>query len=250
MNHLYRIPLIVGTILLLVSCKNNVQESQNLEFVITPEIGGQPAFTDTDTDTNGYPVSGDAGYPSQLPSDMDDSGYPAPISTHSGNGRSQTAIKSYELAYSIALDEFHPDAYLAAITPSHIMLINLGNPPVLPGWFFKFRKPDSRREFVVQVVDGIISGTTLTESAMDAGSVENPIDISQLALDSTDVLAQFQEVGTERGIWSEALAYDLELVNLEGASGSVWSVVDPLTQTWLFSIDAVTGEEVNNPYQQ
>lgn len=248
MHHLYRTFFIIGTVLLLVNCSSNTQESQSLEFVVTPEADGHPAFMDTDS---GYPVQSDnsIGYPNQPPSSANDSGYPAPISTHSNNGRTQTVIESYELANSVALNEFHSNAYLAAIIPSHIMLINLGNPPVVPGWFFKFRKPDSRREFIVQVVDDIISGTTLTESAMDAGYVENPIDIPQLTLDSTDVLVQFQEIGTERGIWSEVLAYDLELVNLEGSEGPVWSVVDPLTQEWLFSIDAITGEEVSKPYQ-
>ncbi|MFQ5399218.1 MAG: hypothetical protein ACE5E7_06425 [Anaerolineae bacterium] len=250
-NRLYRAIFSIGIISLLVSCAN-LEESTTLEFVVTPEEGGQPAFLKTDNDNMtsnsvaGYPGP-ETGYPGPLSSGL--SGYPAPVSEYSQDGRLQTALQSYSLANPVALAEFHPDAYLAAIVPSNIMMTNLGNPPVLPGWFFKFRRPDSRREFIVHVVDNVITGTTLTEAAMDVGPTERPIDLSQVNLDSPDVLEQFQKVGVERGIWSENIVYDLELVNLEGTNGPVWSVVNPITQEWLYFVDAVTGEETDNPYQ-
>ena len=251
MRYLYRLVLVVGSIFFIAGCFNS-EEPQNLAFVTTPEADGQPAFIPA-TPSSGYPgTAAESGYP--VPSGInaagDNNGYPAPVSPYSKDGRSRTAIQSYSLAAPVALDEFHPDAYLAAIAPSHIMLTNLGNPPVLPGWFFKFRKPESRREFIVHVVDDIITGTTLTEAAMDVGPVERPLDLSQVKFDSADALAQFQQIGSERGIWSEAIAYDLELVYLEGTDGPVWSVVDPFTREWVYSINAVTGEETRNPYQQ
>jgi hypothetical protein len=245
MQYFHRVFFVV-LVFLLVGCANS-QEPQNLGFVVTPEPEGQPDFLDNSAS---YPGPGDAGYPAPSVPSTSDSGYPAPVSRHSVDGRAQTALQSYALVYPVALDEFHPDAYLAAIAPSRIMLTNLGNPPVLPGWFFKFRKPDSRREFIIHVVDDIITGTTLTESAMDIGPKELPIDLAQVALDSNSVLDQFSEIGSERGIWSETASYDLELAYLEGTNGPVWSVVDSSTREWLFSIDAATGEEVENPHQQ
>ncbi len=236
--------IIIGTILL-AGCSSVIsQDEQRLDFVVTPEPDGQPDFLTIN-------ISSDEqiGYPAQSGiSALDNTGYPAPVSEYSKNGRSQTAIQSYNLVHPVALEQFHADAYLATISPSHIMLTNLGNPPVLPGWFFKFRKPNSKREFIIHVVDNVITGTTLTESAMDIGYTEQPIDMSQIVLDSPDIFEQFQQVGSERDIWSEALAYDLELVYLDGMSNPVWSIIDPITQEWLFSVDAVTGEEVDNPY--
>jgi len=247
MQYICRV-FIVAMAFLLIGCSES-QEPQNSDFVVTPELDGQPAFLEDVTQESGYPEPAEAGYPASANESVTNTGYPAPVSAHSINGRSQTAIQSYDLVYPVAIEEFHPDAYLSTIAPSNIMLRNLGNPPVLPGWFFKFRKPESRREFIIHVVDDIITGTTLTESAMDAGPGELPIDLSQVELDSDDVLAQFRQTGSERGIWSDAILYDLELVHLEGANGQVWSVVDPTTSKWLFSIDAKTGEETENPHQ-
>ena len=253
MKYLYHILLIMILALLFSGCTNS-ESPQDFEYVTTPEVVDQSNFANTGSNSSGYPAAlgseDNGGYPAPLPA-QGDGEYPVAITTDSSrDGRAQTALQSYEKAYAVALTEFHPDAYLAAIAPSHIMLTNLGNPPVLPGWFFKFRKPDSRREFIVQVVDDVISGSTLTESAMELATVENPIDISQINIDSDDVLEKFKTVGEERGLWSEYIAYDLELVNLSGTSGPVWSIVDPLTQEWLFSVNAITGEEVENPYQQ
>lgn len=252
--------IFAGAILfLLAGCgSRSIPDQPELEFSVTPEPGGQPVFSQpgnvNESVAEGYPApsNGESGYPGPLsnaPNGENGTGYPAPISPHSQDGRLLTALQSYELAYPVAQSEFSTDAYLVEIVPSHIMLRNLGNPPVLPGWFFKFKKPDSRREFIVQVVDEIITGTTLTESAMDVTLPPQPIDVSQIVLDSPDVLNKFKEIGSARGVWSESIAYDLALVHLEGTDGPVWSVVDPITFDWLFSVDAITGEEVENPYQ-
>ncbi len=247
MQYFHRVLVFVIVFFLLLAGCTDSPESQNLEYVVTPEPEGQPDFL-VDVPSDGYPGAGE-GYPSPAGSSVGDSGYPSPVNQYSVDGRAQTVLQSYDLVYPVALDEFHPDAYLAAIVPSQIMLANLGGPPVLPGWFFKFRRPESRREFIIHVVDDTITGTTLTEAAMDVGPLELPIDLSQVQFDSNDVLEQFRVIGSERGIWSEAISYDLELVYLQGSGGPVWSIVEPNTREWLLSINAGTGEETENPHQ-
>ena len=220
----------------LVAC-GAASETPDLEFSTTPEQGA-PQFLET---PEGYPVP--------IVVEPATEGYPIAAGTVEGqteDGRSQTALAAYQLALSVALDEFSPDAYLHTIAPSHIMLSNLGNPPVLPGWFFVFKRPESRRELIVQVVDNIVTGTTLTESVSDIQPVPLPVDITQVILDSDDVLARFNEdVGRQEGI-----PYDLELIYLTGSEAPIWSVVDPFTQQWVVSFNAITGEEAPNPYEQ
>ncbi len=123
MKYLHHIFLVI--IAVLFSGCTTSQEPPEFEYVTTPEIVEQSGFVSTATPSLGYPVSSqnsseNNGYPVP-PVDAVVAGYPAPIvSTDSRDGRSQTAIKSYELAYNVALDEFHSDAYLATIAPSHI----------------------------------------------------------------------------------------------------------------------------------
>jgi hypothetical protein len=223
-------------ILILAGC---AQAPTNPTFVTTPvpETSGE---TQTDT-ANGYPP------PSQAP----DSGYPAPTvdPAASIDGRSETALDSYPLALAAAQEGLDAAVRLHAIVPSDIMIGNLGGPPVLPGWFYRFKIPGQRREFIVQVADGAIVGSTLAESIEDPRPAELPIDLDRVTLDSDDVLARFQEYAEQQNIETEGVIYDLELVYLEGSSAPVWSVVDPRTRTWLFSLDAVTGEEVPDPRQ-
>ncbi len=226
-------------VLLLVAC-GAAPETPDLEFSTTPEEGGGPQFLET---PEGYPVS--------VQEEPALEGYPGPAGTVIGqsvDGRGQTALAAYELAQQVAIDEFSPEAYLHTIAPSHIMLSNLGNPPVLPGWFFIFKRPESRRELIVQVVDNLVTGTTMTESVSDIQPTPLPIDINQVVLDSNDVFELFNEIGASRGLLQEGVPYDLELIYLTGSGAPVWSVVDPFTQVWLISFDAVTGEEVPNPY--
>lgn len=237
--------LVVGLLsllMVLVSACGAAQETPDLEFSTTPEEGGSPQFLTT---PEGYPVV--------VGDEPVIEGYPGPAGTVIGqsvDGRSETALAAYELAYAVAVSEFTPEAYLHTISPSHIMLSNLGNPPVLPGWFYIFKRPDSRRELVVQVVDAQVTGTTLTESVSDIQPAPLPIDVSQLTLDSDDVFTLFNEIGGSRGLVQADVPYDLELIYLTGNEAPIWSVVDPFTQQWVISFNAITGEEAPNPYQQ
>lgn len=238
---LLKVGLLLGLVFLLSAC-GAAPDTPDLEFSVTPEGGGAPEFLVT---AEGYPVE-------VLDAPVVE-GYPGPAGTVEGqstDGRSLTALAAYEIAQAVALTEFSSDAYLHTIAPSHIMLTNLGNPPVLPGWFFIFKRPESRRELIVQVVDDFVTGTTLTESVSDIQPAPLPIDMTQVALDSDDVLNLFNEVGGSRGLVQEGVPYDLELIYLTGSNAPVWSVVDPFSQQWILSFSGVTGEEVPNPYQQ
>ncbi len=70
--------------------------------------------------------------------------------------------------------------------------------PVVPGWFYKFKNAGSRRDFIVQVVDGQISGTTAAESIQDPKPKELALDMSQVKIDSTQVFEQFKQYATEK----------------------------------------------------
>ncbi|WP_152541208.1 hypothetical protein [Kallotenue papyrolyticum] len=220
---------------LLVGCT----EQPVQRFTITP-APATPALTQ---DQAGYPA------PSTTPATT--TGYPASSEEQrSQDGRSQSALDSYRIAADIAAREFDPAARLYAIVPSRIMIANLGGPPVLPGWFYRFKVPGQRRQFIVQIVDGEATGTTLAEPVEETSPKEQPIDLQKVKLDSNQVFDKFQEFAKKRNIPTEESIYDLELVYLEGSSGPVWSVVDSRSQTWIYSIDATTGDEVANPHQK
>jgi hypothetical protein len=255
----YRFFALLVVVSVLPACGERSEELADPDFVVTPVEGGQPQFLSTTEPEvaypapdveRAYPAPGDSGYPSSVPSTPGlDPAYPAPPPQHTVDGRALTTFDAYDLVEDIALEEFHPEAYLSAIVPSRIMLTNLGNPPVLPGWFYRFRRPESRREFIIQVVDDVVTGSTLTESAMDVSPPELPLVVDDLVIDSNEVLEMFEAVAAERGILEE-LIYDLELVDLEGGKGPTWSVVHPTTREWLYSINALTGEEAPNPYDR
>lgn len=232
--------------LLLTGCMTEAPAEP--QFVVTPEPG-VPAFqaaTAEATSGTGYPATGVAGT-----AGAETTGYPgaAAASGNSVDGRSQTALESYELAEQTAKKDYSQDAELYAIVPSEIMIANLGGPPVLPGWFYKFKTPGSRREFIVQVVDETITGTTTAESLAETEPAELQLDLSDVKLDSPAVLEQFKKVAAERNLETEGKIYDLELVNPEGKGGPIWSVVDPATKQWLYSVSAANGSEVPNPHQ-
>jgi hypothetical protein len=227
----------VFVLLFLIACTS---QNDDALFSTTPEPG-VPQFGPTE----------EVSYPAPTTAAGSDMSYPAPTTTNdtisSGDGRSQSALVAYEQALAVAKEEFDTDVQLYAIVPSHIMIANLGGVPVLPGWFYKFKREGSPVEFIVHISDTTLTGTKAIEPIAEVEPTERPIDMSQVNLDSTDVLEQFQTVIQTQNLSSD-ITYDLELVNLENTRGPVWSVVDPTTSTWIYSVDATTGEEVLNPY--
>jgi hypothetical protein len=229
--------------LLVTACTGNAAAPAvpTAQFVTTAVPGGGPEFNPPSSQPGGaYPgpaASGSAAYPG-----------PTQTGPHSRDGRSQSALTSYKLALETATKEYDANAKLYAVVPSTIMIGNLGGIPVLSGWFYKFKIDGSPREFIVQVVDTIVTGTTQAEPIEPLKPIEQPIDVSQVAIDSDKTMTQFKEFAQKQGMKTEGVDYDLELVNLEGSSGPVWSVVDPATKKWVYSISAVTGAEVPNPH--
>ncbi len=232
-------------LLILAACDSGAPDDE-LPFQVTPEPG-LPAFgTVAPGDGAGYPG------PDLIPADA----YPGPGVVEgffdedtTPDGRLLTALEAYPLALAVAQEKFSPEASLYQIAPSSIMLVNIGNPPVRSGWFYVFKRPDNaRREFVVQVVDEDVVGSLQTEAAVQVGPDRLELDLEQVALDSDEVLARFETYAAANNIPTGDIIYDLELVRLQTGVGPVWSVVDPFSQEWLFSLDATTGSEVASPY--
>ncbi len=232
----FRRSLYILSFLLITACTAATEPPSPAARFSTTAVVGTPEV----------PNAQSSSYPA--PSDVAQSTYPVP-SMHSVDGRSQSALTSYKIALDEAKAKFDPAAQLYAVAPSHVMIGNLGGPPVLPGWFFRFKKDDGPREFIVQVVDTVITGTTLAESIEPPTPRELPIDVAQVKLDSPQVFEQFKTVVAQRSLPTDPAAYDFELVNLEGKGTPIWSIIDPTTSNWLYSVDAISGNEVPNPHQ-
>ncbi len=227
------------TLLVVPACTTTPAPAQQ-SIVVTPEPGA-PVFTPPEQNAADYPA----------PAQQADDAYPGPQATvvSSADGRSQSALQSYEPAHQLARTQLSPEAQLYGVVPSTIAIGNLGGPPVVPGWFYKFKRQGSRREFIVQVVDGQVTGSTTAEPIEDPTPAELPIDVSQIKIDSDQVFAMFEERAPELGITPGDTVYDLELVSLTGKNGPTWSVVDPATKKWVFSVNAVSGEPAADPHQ-
>lgn len=237
--------------LLLAACGTQRPEDrpfQTLILTATPPQGAQ-----------GYPAPGAPAPSAPAPSAPVPSGgaaYPAPVVTAgptatpgpfnpTEEGRTQSALASYKVALEAVQSKFESVQFYALI-PSQVMLQNLGNPPVKLGWFFKFRAANDPSDHFVQIVDGQSNGI---RSLIPLGQDEpqQPIDVASLKIDSDAVLAKFRERAPTLGITvSNLIAYDLELIYLQGNPAPVWSVLTP-DGTWLYALNALTGEEVKNP---
>jgi hypothetical protein len=197
-----------------------------------------------------YPAPGTSGYPApeQAVTTGTSEAYPAPETLIDPQGRSISALSALPIALEDAKTQFDPNATLYAIIPSQVMISNLGFPPVLPGWFYKFKAEGSAREYIVQVVNDVVTGTREIESIQPPTPLELAIDPATVKFDSDKVFASFKEKAPSLGLTvDDPKAYDLELVNLEGKGGPIWSVFDPATQKWLYSLSATSGSEVGNP---
>lgn len=256
-------------ILLLAACGGTAQQDEP-----TPELievtaeegagpaeeffeGDEPAAEDGTDGSDTPPQPGDENYPAPptaipaadaVPYPEAEAGtYPEPgagANAPSPDGRSLTALEAHDIALDVAQRQFDPEAQLYTIVPSTVMLNNLGGPPVAPGWFYKFKTdPDSLNEYVIQVVDDGTTGALEVSAISPLPELELPLDLDQIELDSDEVFAQFEEYAAAEGIPTEDVIYDLELVYLDNADEPFWSVVDPETLEWLYTISAVTGEE-------
>jgi len=120
---------------------------------------------------------------------------------------------------------------------------------VAPGWFYRFKIPGSRKEYVVQVVDSVVAGATVAEAVVDVKPLELPIDPLVVKLDSIQVMQQFLQYAKQRGMKTDGIDFDLELISPQGGKGPVWSVVDPTSFEWLYSVSGLDGTEAANPHK-
>lgn len=240
MLSLYRLRVaMLFAVFILTACSSS--QPPALPYQVTPVAA-----------TPDYAASGGTAYPYPYPmvpfSMTPQPAYPAPAQSSSPHGRATSVADSLLVAEAIAVGSFNPNVKLYAVVPSQIMLRNIGSPPVLPGWFFKFKVEGAAREFFVQVVDGQASGTTEAEPVEQPNPQELPIDMTLVKITSDQVLASFLQKAPSLGLTvDDPLTYDLELVSLQGRNGPIWSVVDPMTFKWLYSVNATTGEEVSDP---
>jgi hypothetical protein len=196
----------------------------------------------TQAATGAYP------YPAPPAANTTDQAYPGPATSRDPQGRALSALAALPLAQKDAQANFDPNAKLYAILPSQAMIQNLGSLPVAPGWFYKFKLDGSAREYIVQVVDNQVTGTREIEPIQAPKPLELQIDPASVKIDSDQVFASFKEKAPSLSLSvDDPKKYDLELINLEGGSGPVWSVFDPGKHTWLYSVSATSGSEVSNP---
>lgn len=249
--------MVLISTLALAACSD---QTQDLPYQTTPEPGtpdfSQPTISDINPD---YPYPEPAAMPTVDPSypapptpQPENNAYPEPAATPSGtrDGRSETALESYSIALDWAKQNFNPDPQFYGVVPSHIMIANLGSPPITEGWFYKFQAEGTSAHYYVQVIDGEISGGREITPLGEITPIELPFAVENITVDSDQLFELFREFATRQGIdIQESLIYDLELVFIEGTAGPIWSVVTPDGSQWLYSINAVTGEETNNPRQ-
>lgn len=242
---------------LLAACGGPAPQEPERPFQVTP-APATPGPSTFGTPQAGYPAPGAApdapaqgGYPAPgaAPGAAASDAYPAPgAAAEDTFGRAETALAGVEAAESVAQSDFSPEARLIAVMPSRVMIGNLGGPPVQLGWFYKFKTEGSPREFIVQVVDGVVTGAVETEPIQEPQPAELPIALDQVAVDSDLVYEQLEQRAGELGVSvTDAREFDLELINLDGAAGPVWSVFDPNGTRWLFSLDAGSGDDAPNP---
>jgi hypothetical protein len=263
----FRLLFIVGAMLVVVACGQTAPEEEPAfettpvpgtpEFLATPEVPSDayPEPQDADTAEDAYP-----GYPNPAANVEENAPYPDADTSQSSSdpgetaddsaGRTMTALEAYEIARAHTEERFDETPILIAVAPSNIMLQNIGGPPVVEGWFYRFKRAeDQPREFIVQVVNDQVSGSLQAEGIGDLPYEELPIDMNDVRFDSPEVFDMFEAVAEEREISTQGVIFDLELINLANTDGPVWNVVDPETFERIYSVSAVSGEEVENPYE-
>lgn len=237
--NLYRYGVALALSALILSACSSPQQNSEMPFQTTPMVV-TPSPAQGNTDAYPYPAPSVQAEPAPA--------YPGPEGPVDTTGRAVQALAALPIALGDAQANFNPDAKLYAIAPSQVMILNLGSPPVLPGWFYKFKVDGSPREYIVQVVNDQVTGTREIEPIQPPSPLELEIDPAAVTVDSDQVFASFTEKAPSLGITvDDPKTYDLELVNLEGGAGPVWSVFDPATQRWLYAVSATSGAEVENP---
>lgn len=181
----------------------------------------------------------------------------SPEQTSSGSNidiRRTTDVKEvYPFAETRAL-LWNKDAYFVGVVPSKQTGANIGRMPAIPGWFFKFKAPGTLTELYLQIVGHGFGGQHEAAPILfePLPYIELAIDIDEIELQATDVLQYYLSEKGRQGLEGITDPYlDFRLIHLEGDPNPVWSLyTDSLNGVSLLNLDAVTGEEVRDPFAQ
>lgn len=152
--------------------------------------------------------------------------------------------------------KWKPNASLVQIPRLRQMETNIGLPKGPNGWFYTFVDTNSGSsvELYIEVIDGKMAGKTEVQQLFKGGNPPYkllPIDSSKKLLDSNEAFQIFLDnMGNDYVKGRGQVEIDLQLVYLEGTQNPIWSIFDTadLSSPPLISIDAVTGELVNDPF--
>jgi hypothetical protein len=166
-------------------------------------------------------------------------------------GRSFTAFDSYEVARQVA-QEWNSQAVWFGIMPSTIMEGNLGIPSVGRGWFFRFGLKENTLEYYVFVDNNKVGGRTEAQPILLEPLPYEflPIDIKQLAVDSSRLLDIYVQNGGEAYFEQHSNAkLDYRLLHVKGVPNPVWSLFDATDMNHaLIHVDAKTAKIVSDPF--
>jgi len=167
--------------------------------------------------------------------------------------RSTDVKEAYPFAKTRA-KEWNPESYLVGIMPSKLMGVNLGRMPSKPGWFFKFKASGTISELYVQVVGHDIGGQQIAAPILlePLPYSELQIDMNEINLEEKDVLLIYYEKNEEKDNFQNGNGYlDFRLIHLRGDPNPVWSLfIDSVNGFPLINIDAVTGEQISDPFEK
>ncbi len=158
------------------------------------------------------------------------------------SGRSASALTWLDLAQTSAR-AWDSEAEFLGISPSFIMERNLPFLPSQSGWFYRFGRAVDALEFYVQVVDGVVSGTTEAEAIGDRPKPV-AVDPAAVALDSDDVRGIYLATADGAGALDSELDYTLAYdTNLGRALWWIWNVAVS-EEAPVLALDAASGEVV------
>jgi hypothetical protein len=168
------------------------------------------------------------------------------------DGHDSTALEAYAVAETRA-KQWNKDAVLYQIPPTRSMVRNLGLPldAVEKGWFFMFKVPGSPVEYYIAVAEGKLAGAIEAQPITLGEPVykDQPINLAELPIQNSNVMQIFLEKGGKEYLATHPNPqFEFRLISIEGNPNPIWSLYDfndPVTT--LIHIDAVTGEEVEDP---
>ena len=165
--------------------------------------------------------------------------------------RLQTAMEAFGVAQDVAL-AWQQDALWYGVMPSTSLERTLALPMAQPGWVFRFGAMDSKREYIVHVVEGEVAGSMelrIPEYVEAPLTDLNPLDIGrQEILDSANLLEEYTSQESNVLTRFPNMDLDYRLLHPKRCEHPLWMLFDAkhLAEP-LFIMDAMTGETVADP---